>query len=103
MANLLGCSFKDWPAEYLGLPLGGFPLSHFWYPLVDSVGRCSLDGSQLSLFWGRVTLIKATVSNLPIYYLSLLKIPKGVATEIERIQKQFLWRGQAKVKPHYIC
>lgn len=59
-----------------------------------------MEANYLS-FWGRVTLIKATLPNLPIYYFSLFKITKGVATEIERIQKQFLW-SQAEFKPHYI-
>lgn len=51
---------------------------------------------------GGVTLIKATLSNLPIYYLAVFEIPKGVAAKIERIQIQFLWRGQEVSKPHYI-
>lgn len=49
-----------------------------------------------------VTSIKATLSNIPIYYLSLFKIPKGVAAEIERLQNQFLWCGQEAKKPHLI-
>lgn len=53
-------------------------------------------------FGGRITLIKATLSNLPTYYLSLFKIPKGVAAEIDRIQNHFLWRSQQDYKPHLI-
>lgn len=33
------------------------------------------------------------MSNLPIYYLSLFRIPTGVAKEIERMQSAFLWGG----------
>lgn len=34
--------------------------------------------------------------------MSLFKIPKGVAVEIERLQNQFLRRGQEVSKPHLI-
>lgn len=41
----------------------------------------------------RLTLIKFVMTNLPIYYLSLFKIPVGMAKEIEKIQSAFLWGG----------
>lgn len=41
-------------------------------------------------FAGRMTLIKAVLSNLPMYYLSLFKMPEGIAMEIDRIQAAFL-------------
>lgn len=44
-----------------------------------------MEANYLS-FGGRITLIKATFSNLRIYYLSLFKIPKAVALKIERLQ-----------------
>lgn len=38
MADILGCSFKGWPTEYLGLPLRGSPKNKsFWDPVLD---RC---------------------------------------------------------------
>lgn len=45
-------------------------------------------------FGRRMTLIKVTLFNLPVYYLSLFKIPKGVAADIERLKNKFLWRSQ---------
>lgn len=46
--------------------------------------------------------MKATLSNLPNCCLSLFKILQGVPNEIERLQKQYLWRGQEAFTPHYI-
>ena len=42
---------------------------------------------------GRLTLIKSTLSHLPIYTMSLFRIPKGVKSELEKIQRDFLWGG----------
>ena len=41
----------------------------------------------------RLTLIKSTLSNLPIYIMSLFQLPKGVKTRLEKIQREFLWGG----------
>ena len=40
-------------------------------------------------FGGRLVLIKSVISSLPIYYMSLFKIPEGVAKCIEQIQADF--------------
>lgn len=41
MANLLGCAYREWPTEYLGLPLGGSPGT--WNLVLDRRGRNYLD------------------------------------------------------------
>lgn len=38
-------------------------------------------------------LIKFVLNNLPIYYLSIFKIPTTVANKIVSIQKKFIWGG----------
>jgi hypothetical protein len=42
---------------------------------------------------GRLTLIKSTLFNLPIYYMSLFPIPVGVANRLEKLKKDLLWGG----------
>ena len=52
---------------------------------------------------GRRTLIKSTLSNLSIYFMSLFVIPKRVVIRLEKIQRDFLWGGGALVnKPHLV-
>ena len=43
-----------------------------------------------------MVLIKAVLSSLPVYYLSLFKMPKRVAKEINRLQRRFLWSGSTE-------
>lgn len=40
---------------------------------------------------GRLTLIKSTLSNLPIYFMSILTIPASITRKLEKSQYQFLW------------
>jgi hypothetical protein len=42
---------------------------------------------------GRLTLIRAVLEGIPIYYLSLFKMPIGVAKSLERLMRNFLWEG----------
>lgn len=39
---------------------------------------------------GRITMNKSTLSNLPMYFLSLFSILVGVANSIKKIQQDFL-------------
>ena len=47
---------------------------------------------------GRLTLIKSSLSNLPIYYMSLFPMPQGVIDKITQIQRNFLWSGGVNKK-----
>ncbi|XP_028055575.1 uncharacterized protein LOC114259750 [Camellia sinensis] len=59
-------------------------------------------GKMLSLA-GRLTLIKSVLSSLPVYYLSLFKMPEGVAREFKKIKAAFLWNGNdLKRKVHLV-
>ena len=79
------------------MPLGANPRrNQTWQPVVD------IDRFKKSLaFWKRrylsigekITLIKSTLSNLPVNFMSLFKIPITVANLLEKIQRQFLWVG----------
>ena len=41
-----------------------------------------------------LTLIRSTLSNLPIYPMSLFRLPKSVQFRLEKIQRDFLRRGE---------
>ena len=54
-----------------------------------------LDGWKRSFLSrrGRLSLIESVLSSMPIYYLSLFKIPVSVAKELELLMRDFLWEG----------
>lgn len=84
------------PTTYLGLPIGGNSSRlATWEPVINRMNLklASWKGKMLSI-GGRLTLIKASLSSLPLYYMSFYPIPKGVIDKIVAIQRNFLWSGQ---------
>ena len=50
-----------------------------------------------------MTLIRSTLSSMPIYCMSLFQMPRSVSLRLERIQRDFLWGGGAlERKPHLV-
>jgi hypothetical protein len=95
LTSSLGCGTADLPLKYLGLLLGAsFKLKAIWRDLKDLMALRLAPWKRLyHSKEGSVALIKSTLSNLPIYLLSLFPIPADVAKRIEKIQHDFLWRG----------
>ena len=52
---------------------------------------------------GRLTLVKRTLSSLPIYHTSLFVSPKKVSCRIEKIQRGIFWGGRSLEKKTTLC
>ncbi|XP_077212824.1 uncharacterized protein LOC143847932 [Tasmannia lanceolata] len=91
-ARIMGCGLDVFPATYLGLPLGvGRPRHNLWAPIIQRIERrLATWKRRLVSKGGRLVLIKAILSNMPIYFLSLFHCPASVAKRIEQIQRRFL-------------
>ena len=51
----------------------------------------------------RITLIRSTLSSMPIYLIFLMRMPKYVVIRLEKTQRDFLWGGGALDKrPHLV-
>ena len=87
LANELGCRIGNLPTTYLGLPLGMYCNSVSIWDGVEERFRRKLASwkRQHISKGGRLTLIKSTLSNLPIGTMSLFCIPKGVKARLEKI------------------
>ena len=90
-----GCRTGALPFTYLGLPLGMRCNSIQVWDGVEEMFRkkLALWKRQYILKRRRLTLIKSTLSNMPIYTMSLFWIPKRVKSRLEKIQRDFLWGG----------
>ncbi|XP_028122358.1 uncharacterized protein LOC114319532 [Camellia sinensis] len=103
-AARLHCQPKTLPLKYLGLPLGANPnKKSTWKPVLDKV-RSRLAGWKRKLLSssGRLTLLKSVSSALPMFYLSLFKMPVGIAREFDKLQANFLWGGSESKKPIHL-
>lgn len=94
-ADKLNCLHQSLPLKYLGLPLGANPRrNRTWQPVLAKCKQRIASWKRRFLsFAGRMTLIKSVLSSLLLYYLSLFKMPVGVAKEFVSIQSNFLWGG----------
>lgn len=47
---------------------------------------------------GRITLIKAAFSNLPVYYMSLFKMPAKIHVKLKNYKETFYGKGAMRRK-----
>ncbi|GKC26720.1 putative RNA-directed DNA polymerase, eukaryota, reverse transcriptase zinc-binding domain protein [Tanacetum coccineum] len=89
MAANTGCSAGTLPLTYLSLPIGSnMSLFVNWKPLVD---KFRLKLSNLLSYGGRLTLIKAVLGSLGIYFFSLFKAPVAVLKALESARASFFF------------
>ena len=93
LADLVECSIGVWPVKYLRLTLGGNPTrTTFWEPIVSKIVK-RLDGWKCAFLSrrGHLTLIRSVLSSIPIFFLSLFKMPLGIVDNIDKLRRNFLW------------
>ncbi|XP_058217454.1 uncharacterized protein LOC131328533 [Rhododendron vialii] len=92
-AEILGCKVIKLPTKYLGLPLGANPRRwSTWNSVIERFEKklSSLNRKNITL-GGQQTMINSNLGNLPLFYMSLFKMPISVARKLEKLQRQFLW------------
>ncbi|RVX17793.1 hypothetical protein CK203_004242 [Vitis vinifera] len=92
----LGCKVGALPSVYLGLPLGAHHKAiSMWDGVEERMRRrLALWKRQYISKGGRITLIKSTLASIPIYQLTLFRMPKLVARRLENTKRLFLGRGE---------
>ena len=104
LASELGCGIGSLPSSYLGLPLGAKHKSLGVWNTVEDRFRKRLASwkSQYISKGGRLTLIQSTLSSLPIYCLSLFRMPVSICSRLEKIKRDFLWSGSSMAKKTHL-
>ncbi|KAG9442593.1 hypothetical protein H6P81_018447 [Aristolochia fimbriata] len=94
-AFTVGCSVGALPSTYLGLPLFHSRISKsLWCPVIEKVQkRLSIWKDKMLSKVGRLILIRACLSGIPMHYLSFMHCPSSVVKDLERIYRNFLWKG----------
>ena len=95
IARCVGCSHARLPLTYLGFPLGDhMNKCSAWKPVVKKIeNRLAAWKAKILSRAGRLTLIKSVLNCLPVYYMSMFKIPKAIALKIVKLQRRFFWVG----------
>ncbi|KAK1290670.1 hypothetical protein QJS10_CPB18g00804 [Acorus calamus] len=106
LAGALGCVTQSLPIRHLGLPLVAKKLrQQDWLPLLDRMVKrlAGWSGRMLSL-GGKLTLLQAVLSSVPVFYMSIFTMPKGIQRKIDVIRRRFLWSGTDREvrKPHLV-
>ena len=93
LAGEMGCKVGRFSSTYLGMPLeASFNFVAAWDG-IEGHKRLAMWKQQYISKGGRITLIRNSLSSLPIYFMSILHLPRVVRMRLERIQKDFLWGG----------
>ncbi|GJU43814.1 RNA-directed DNA polymerase, eukaryota, reverse transcriptase zinc-binding domain protein [Tanacetum coccineum] len=90
-----GAKVGNIPFSYLGLPIGSnMNMIANWQHLIDHFrGKLSSWKANLLSIGGRLTLIKAVLGSLGIYYMSIFKCPELVINALESMRATFFWGG----------
>ncbi|RVW45036.1 putative ribonuclease H protein [Vitis vinifera] len=104
MAVELGCRVGSLPSHYLGLPLGApHKASSVWDGVEEKVRRrLARWKRQYISKGGRITLIRSVLASMPIYHMSLFRMPKSVARRLDKVQRDFLWGGGSEEKKAHL-
>ncbi|GKE98655.1 RNA-directed DNA polymerase, eukaryota, partial [Tanacetum coccineum] len=100
-AKKIGCVTLKTPFIYLGSKVGGF-MSRIqsWNETVEGMVTRLSKWNTLSI-GGRLTLIKLVLGSMPIYHMSLFRVPMKVLQRMESIRSHFLIEQSLLVKNRY--
>ncbi|XP_011624130.1 uncharacterized protein LOC105420779 [Amborella trichopoda] len=104
LTNRWGCSIEQLPSTYLRFPLClGLPQLSQWNHNLDKFDR-RFEGwtSRFLSKEGRLTLIKATLVNTPVFQMSLFLILALMANGWENSMRNISWSGEHGHKFHLI-
>nr|GEW74526.1 putative RNA-directed DNA polymerase, eukaryota, reverse transcriptase zinc-binding domain protein [Tanacetum cinerariifolium] len=90
-AAKLGCLILNTHFTYLGTKVGGnMSRVDTWKEVIDKVNiRLSKWKMKTISIGGRLTLLKSVLGSLPVFHMSIYKVPKSVLQSLESIRSHF--------------
>ncbi|GKB36768.1 hypothetical protein Tco_0881710 [Tanacetum coccineum] len=90
-AAKLGCLVLKCPFYYLGTRVGGsMTRVQAWQEIVEKVkSRLSKWKSKTLSIGGRLTLLKSVLGSIPVFHMSIFKVPSKVLHILESIRSHF--------------
>nr|GEW42000.1 RNA-directed DNA polymerase, eukaryota, reverse transcriptase zinc-binding domain protein [Tanacetum cinerariifolium] len=91
VASKLGCRTLNTPFYYLGSKVGGsISRVQAWKEVIDKVkSRLSKWKMKALSIGGRLTLLKSVLGSIPIFHMSIFRVPSSVLHTLESIRSQF--------------
>nr|GEY24851.1 Toll/interleukin-1 receptor (TIR) domain-containing protein [Tanacetum cinerariifolium] len=91
VASKLGCLTLNTPFYYLGSKVGGsMSRVQAWKEIIDKVkSRLSKWKMKALSIGGRLTLLKSMLGSIPIFHMSIFRVPSSVLHTLESIRSQF--------------
>jgi mannosylglycoprotein endo-beta-mannosidase len=94
------CPIKNFPCQYLGLPLHYRSLHRVEIqPLIDKMANSlpTWKGKFLNKA-GRLKLVNTVLSSLPTYFLTVFALKKWAIKRLDKLRRGFLWKGSEDAK-----
>nr|GEY94259.1 RNA-directed DNA polymerase, eukaryota, reverse transcriptase zinc-binding domain protein [Tanacetum cinerariifolium] len=90
-SSKLGCLILNTPLSYLGTKVGGsMSWVQAWKEVVDKVkSRLSNWKMKALSIGGRLTLLKSVLGSMPIFHMSIFRVPLSVLRMLESIRSHF--------------
>jgi hypothetical protein len=100
--EIFGCKEGTLPFRYLGIPMNTHKIRNQDWQLVETRFQKKLASwkSKLLSAGGRLVLINAVLSSLPMFMMSFFRIPKGVLKKLDYYRSRFYWQSDEHKKKY---
>lgn len=103
-SEIFTCKIGTLPMKYLGVPIHKKRLlNKDWTPTENKMEhKLGCWQARFQSIGGRLILINASLSNVPLYMLSFYKLPQGVREKIDYYRRRFLWQEDQGIRKYHL-
>ena len=90
--------------KYLGFPMlhGRLQRRHFEFLEEKISQKLASWQNKLLNKAGRLTLVKSVLNSIPNYYMQIASLPQTICDSIDRMARNFLWKGNSNGGVHLV-